>query len=220
MLRMPPAPSALLPLLLVCLTASQLPLPRTIRMNDCWHSPEVTNNNNSTEATHLLKTVLEKEDAVKELKREMQELEAKAEDELREVEWMRMNETIQEKEKIIANLETRLLAVEMENTALEKLVTVHAQSILDLTLENQKLVSDFALKLEEQYARCAEKTKELDNLDNQTISIDYKCEGVPGRYEFGSLEMHSEVFSSFQELCVSMFRLQPPRTDPMHTKES
>ena len=51
------------------------------------------------------------------MKREMQDLEAKAEEELQE-KWTRMNETIPEKVKILGN--TRIRAVEMEKAALEK----------------------------------------------------------------------------------------------------
>ena len=166
MLRMRPVPSALLLLLLVCLTASQLPSPSTLRFlscrNRCWHSREATNNNkNITESTHSLKTTPEKEDAAEELKREMQDLEAKAEEELQD-KWTRMNETIPEKVKILGN--TRIRAVEMEKAALEKTVTLYAPRIIsNLTLENQKLVSDFALRLEEQVARCTEEMKEIDN---------------------------------------------------------
>ena len=170
MLRMHFVPSPLLLLLLICLTVSQLPSPSSLRFkscrnrctNRCWQDPEATNNNNTiTEATHSLKTTPEKEDAAEELKREMQDREAKAEEELQD-KWTRMNETIPEKVKILGN--TRIRAVEMEKAALEKTVTLYAPRIIsNLTLENQKLVSDFALRLEEQVARCTEEMKEIDN---------------------------------------------------------
>ena len=119
-LRMrPSAPSALLLLILVCLTASltiirprlTLPTPTPVGCRNCWHTPEATNNNNnSTEATHSPKTIPEIEDVAEEIKRELLELEAKAEEPLREAEWMRTNETILEKEKIVEDLESRLQA--------------------------------------------------------------------------------------------------------------
>merc|ERR1711971_540030 len=108
-LRMrPSAPSALLLLILVCLTASltiirprlTLPTPTPVGSTNCWQTPEATKNNNSTEATHSQKTIPEIEDAAEEIKRELLELEAKAEESLREAEWMRTIETILEKEKI------------------------------------------------------------------------------------------------------------------------
>merc|ERR1712172_353734 len=111
-------PSALLLLILVCLTASltiirprlTLPTPTPVGCRNCWHTPEATNNNNSIEATHLPKTIPEIEDVAEEIKRELLEREARAEEPLREAEWMRTNETILEKEKIVEDLESRLQA--------------------------------------------------------------------------------------------------------------